>query len=202
MRTKFLPRKSRSEMSPPVVLARVKSGAGSPTSSASTNRGPTAPETAARAMASTIPPNMHVLMLMLLAAFLDELGQLARASRVERAQLVEHAPGVLDPAHLHIGLAKVFERLGEVRAKPQRFMVGVDGFTVAALIAQGKAQFVPGVGERRAEAQRGAEGRLGHRPVLHDPRPDAAVVLALRVGHREGLTSLLHGRRAGTGEAR
>src|SRR5512145_193063 len=108
-------------MSPPTVLARVKSGAGSPTSSAPAARGPTVTETAARAIDSRIRPNVRLSMLMLLPTLLDEFGELPRASSVERAQPVEDAPGLLDPAHLHVGLAEILERLGKVGTEPQRF---------------------------------------------------------------------------------
>src|SRR5438132_12674357 len=47
-------------MSPPVVLARVKSGAGSPTSTAPAGREPTVTEVAARAIATRIRPNVRL----------------------------------------------------------------------------------------------------------------------------------------------
>ena len=69
------------------------------------------------------------------------------------AQPVQHPPRVFEPAHLHVGLAEVLERLGKVGTQPQRLVVRVQRFRVPALVAKRVAQLVPGLGKRGAEAR-------------------------------------------------
>src|SRR2546425_10621779 len=58
----------------------------------------------------------------------DRLRELVRLFRIERPEAREHLSRLREPAHPHVRLAEVLERLRVLRAESQRFLVGLHGF--------------------------------------------------------------------------
>src|SRR5262249_39016065 len=117
-----------------------------------------------------------------LTGFLDLLGELVRLGRVELTQPYQYATRIVEPSHLRVRLAQILERLRKVGAEPERFVIRVEGFLVAALVAEGIAELVPRLREGGSHGDRGLKRHDGCRPVLDDTSLDAAVVFVLGVG--------------------
>ena len=75
----------------------------------------------------------------------------------------EHRAGVVELAHLHVGLAEVLERLRVVRPELERAVVRLDRLRVLPLLAERVAEAVPRLRERLALLDRRLVG-LGRLP--------------------------------------
>src|SRR2546425_816783 len=95
----------------------------------------------------------------------DRLRELVRLFRIERPEAAEHLSRLREPAHLHVRLAEVLERLRVLRAESQRFLVGLHGFLELPPLPQRVAEPVPRLWERGPDLGRLAVGLLGSRPV-------------------------------------
>src|SRR3989441_770436 len=95
----------------------------------------------------------------------DRLRELVRLFRIERPEAREHLSRLREPAHLHVRLAEVLERLRVLRAESQRFLVGLHGFLELPPLPHRVAEPVPRLWERGPDLGRLAVGLLGSRPV-------------------------------------
>src|SRR5213083_2917691 len=87
------------------------------------------------------------------------------ALRGLRDRLRELVSRLREPAHLHVRLAEVLERLRVLRAESQRFLVGLHGFLELPPLPQRVPEPAPRLWERGPDPGRLAVGLLGSRPV-------------------------------------
>src|SRR5207302_2987516 len=99
-----------------------------------------------------------------LAAAVDHGRQQGRLRRIERPEPPEQRPRLVELAELYVRLAEILERLRVIGAEPQGLLVTLDRRRVVLLHAEGVAEPVPRLRERRPEPDRVAEGRLGAAP--------------------------------------
>src|SRR5207247_2016474 len=111
----------------------------------------------------------------------DRLRELVRLFRIERPEAREHLSRLREPAHLHVRLAEVLERLRVLRAESQRFLVGLHGFLELPPLpervgarGQGLLEFVSDGASRQLRGVRGDEPLLSALPARDAGAQEAA----------------------------